>query len=168
MEDALLFWEQAFARLTPHDKFQKEYAYNFRHSYGKEGARKDYTPYSCIKIIMGTPRVPTSITGAPTSTSVHNNLSLPYKDWNLDGKETKAIVDRVKSHDYQLACQLHFDAVHPDHAKIIPGEGDAANSHPNAWFSASLAYNKAKTGKNAVANASNQEGGIKADPGPAP
>ena len=35
MEDALLFWEQAFARLTPHDKFQKEYAYNFRHSYGR-------------------------------------------------------------------------------------------------------------------------------------
>ena len=38
----------------------------------------------------------------------------------------------------------------------------------DAWFSASLAYNKAKTGKNAVASANSQDGGIKADPGASP
>jgi DNA primase large subunit len=35
------------------DAFQKSYSYSFRHMYGKEGSRKDYTPFSCMKIIMG-------------------------------------------------------------------------------------------------------------------
>lgn len=55
LEEALIFWESQFAKLVQHDQFQKQYAYSFRHMYGKEGARKNYTPYSCMKIIMGTP-----------------------------------------------------------------------------------------------------------------
>lgn len=54
MEEALHFWRQEFAPKTTPEAFGKEYAYGFRHNYGKEGARKDYTPYSCVKMITAT------------------------------------------------------------------------------------------------------------------
>ena len=53
LEDAVRFWESMFTKIMSHDDFNKKYAYNVRHMYGKEGARKNYTPYSCMKIIMG-------------------------------------------------------------------------------------------------------------------
>ena len=55
LEQAQLFWENMFTKIMTKDEFVKKYAYSLRHMYGKEGARKNYTPYSCLKIIMGSP-----------------------------------------------------------------------------------------------------------------
>nr|KAF6462845.1 DNA primase subunit 2 [Molossus molossus] len=56
LEQALQFWKQEFIRgkMDP-DKFDKGYSYNIRHSFGKEGKRTDYTPFSCLKIILNNP-----------------------------------------------------------------------------------------------------------------
>ena len=71
MESAQQFWEGHFSKLMSHDQFVKGYAYSFRHMYGKEGARKNYTPYSCMKIIMGTPPEAGAHHGCPYR--CHNN-----------------------------------------------------------------------------------------------
>jgi DNA primase large subunit len=41
LEEALVYWRRGFSQLTD-DKFQKEYKYNIRHSYGQEGKRMNY------------------------------------------------------------------------------------------------------------------------------
>ena len=41
LEEAIVFWRKSFDRITD-DKFNKEYRYNIRHSYGQEGKRANY------------------------------------------------------------------------------------------------------------------------------
>lgn len=45
IEEAIVFWRKAFGGSLTDDKFNKEYKYNIRHSYGLEGKRADYPPY---------------------------------------------------------------------------------------------------------------------------
>ncbi|KAK3742775.1 hypothetical protein QZH41_003710 [Actinostola sp. cb2023] len=52
LEESLIFWRSEFGKMMELEKFDKQYAYNIRHNYGKEGKRADYTPFSCMKIIM--------------------------------------------------------------------------------------------------------------------
>src|SRR5688500_10741686 len=53
VEAVLTYWRSKLCQVMGMDKFDKQHAYNNRHNYGKEGRRSEYTPYSCIKIIMG-------------------------------------------------------------------------------------------------------------------
>ena len=89
LEDATRFFELAFSKVTPHDKFQKDYAYSFRHMYGKEGARKNYTPYSCMKIIMGTPPEVGGFHGCPYRHMPENQLSALLGSMSIGGQDAK-------------------------------------------------------------------------------
>ena len=41
IDEAIAFWRKSFSNKTD-DKFNKEYKYNIRHSYGLEGKRANY------------------------------------------------------------------------------------------------------------------------------
>jgi hypothetical protein len=41
IDEAVIFWRRSFSSIQD-DKFNKEYKYNIRHSYGLEGKRANY------------------------------------------------------------------------------------------------------------------------------
>ena len=51
LQESMLFWKNEFLKVMTADKFDKEYSYNVRHSYGQEGRRKSYDAYNCVRII---------------------------------------------------------------------------------------------------------------------
>jgi len=56
MEESLSFWKDEFQKgSVASDRFDKQYAYSIRHTYGKEGRRKELSCYGCMKIINSTP-----------------------------------------------------------------------------------------------------------------
>ncbi|OUM59354.1 hypothetical protein PIROE2DRAFT_47176, partial [Piromyces sp. E2] len=52
LHESLLFWQKAFYPRFNTLDFQRNYAYNIRHNYGKEGSRIDYVSFDCEKIQM--------------------------------------------------------------------------------------------------------------------
>jgi len=46
--------EDHSAQKIDSDKFEKDYSYNIRHMYGKEGKGADYRPWNCNKVLNQT------------------------------------------------------------------------------------------------------------------
>ena len=158
LEDSMQFFQRAFSNMTP-EQFQKEYGYNIRHTYGKEGQKKSKSPYSCSGIINSQ---------APSNAGDHHGC--PYKNFDADRlskmlqsmqigtpAERSAIVNLQKSKHYNLACLEHFKVMHPQVESMdIPV--DNVGNHPNAWFRASMAYKeKTEDGDGGSAAAASQD-----------
>jgi len=140
LEHCLDFWRQEFTQRITLEDFQKRYAYNVRHAYGKEGKRQDYTPYSCRKIILGTPPASGDAHGCPFKHWNENHVRAKLSKMKVGSRDIKEIVNLVKSGDYQVACRRHFEATHPKADSSKVGE------HPNEWFESSEAFfNQNKT-----------------------
>ena len=134
LDEAMRFWKREFTKKMTAEDFDKGYAYNIRHNYGKEGKRANYTPYSCKKIILG-------------ETPAHGqHHGCPFKHWNeqslrarlaklkVSSVNVNEIVEKVRTGDYQVACLKHFQVTHPG-----ANTADVGN-HPNAWFEASARH----------------------------
>ncbi|XP_032877753.1 DNA primase large subunit [Amblyraja radiata] len=129
LEQALLFWKSEFikGKVEP-DKFDKSYAYNIRHNFGKEGKRTDYTPFSCMKIILSNPPGQGDYHGCPFRHSDVDLLKPKLQSYKISPAEINQILDLVKGMHYQLACQKYFELTHN-----IDEIGFSLN-HPNQYF----------------------------------
>lgn len=89
LEDSLRFWRDEFTRIMELDKFEKQYAYNVRYNYGKEGSKKNYSPFNCLKIINNNVG-PGECHGCPFRHCDVSNLKNKLKGY---GYETTGIVN---------------------------------------------------------------------------
>jgi len=128
MEESLDFFRSEFSKKMGADKFDKEYAYNVRHIYGKEGARKDYTAMSCMKIIMGPAPGQSEHHGCPFKTFGPDRLkSFVAATGVKDPTAVSAIVDKAsRQQNYQIACMMYFEGKH--------GKAPEPVNHPNGYF----------------------------------
>tara|TARA_B110000208_G_C11746122_1_gene421787 strand:- start:19 stop:1614 length:1596 start_codon:yes stop_codon:yes gene_type:complete len=134
LDDALTFWQTQFSKIMSADDFRKKYAYNVRHNYGKEGKRADYTPYSCMKIIMGAPPGAGQAHGCPFRHWNERLLRQKLTSLSVANDEATTIIDAVKRKDYQLACRKHFEVTHKG------AHSGSVGNHPNAFLEASLLH----------------------------
>jgi DNA primase large subunit len=76
LDETIMFWKQEFTKKPGMDaeKFEKNYAYNIRHMFGKEGKQADYKPWSCNKIINQTTPGAGELNGCPFKTFSEENL----------------------------------------------------------------------------------------------
>ncbi|XP_048203518.1 DNA primase large subunit [Perognathus longimembris pacificus] len=129
LEQALHFWKQEFVKgkMDP-EKFDKGYSYNIRHSFGKEGKRTDYTPFSCMKIILTNPPGPGDYHGCPFRHSDPELLKQKLQSYKISPTGISQILDLVKGSHYQVACQKYFEVIHK-----VDDCGFSLN-HPNQFF----------------------------------
>jgi DNA primase large subunit len=148
MEDSIQFFQREFTKIISGDDFNKNYLYNIRHMYGKEGKRQDYTPFSSTTIIMGPRPVANDIGshhGCPFAHSSDGALNALLGQLQIGADDRSAIMKHTKEKNFGLACQAHFNATHPEHASVKDDAGkripmDNVGNHPNAWFMASTKY----------------------------
>ncbi|XP_071481246.1 DNA primase large subunit-like [Diadema antillarum] len=132
LEQAMTFWRSEFTRIMDMDKFEKQYSYNIRHNYGKEGKRANYTPYSCMKVIMSNAPGQGDYHGCPFRHTDAPLLKQRLSSYGLTQNGVDQVMDLVKGNHYQLACTRYFELSHN-----VP-EAEFLLNHPNQYFEESV------------------------------
>lgn len=51
LSDAMILWKNEFTKIMDEAIFNKEHSYQVRFVFGQEGSRRDYQPFTCLKIM---------------------------------------------------------------------------------------------------------------------
>ncbi|GMK58974.1 hypothetical protein CspeluHIS016_0604160 [Cutaneotrichosporon spelunceum] len=139
LDEALIFWRRMFAT-TSDDKFNKEYRYNIRHSYGQEGRRANYPPRSCQQILTTHQPGTGDSHGCPfRHFSVDNLTTFLVSNYRIErsSPEMKDILDSVKGSAYHVACTRLFEATRGVKKGEGLGGGESV-THPNKFTARSI------------------------------
>ncbi|XP_059615795.1 DNA primase large subunit [Phlebotomus argentipes] len=126
LEDALRFWEDEFTRVITAEAFQKNYRYNIRYNYGKEGSRRNFTAYGCSKIMNTLPIAP-QVHGCPFRNLKESRLREKLLSYGVSRSHTEEITGIARSGNFQEACKRYFEISHDVQLAM-------SFSHPNKYF----------------------------------
>ena len=161
LEECLVFWRRSF-KLIDDDKFQKEYKYNIRHSYGDVGGDanrrgRGYTPYSCQKLL--TESVDSTQHGCPYRTYKVENLIPLLQHVGVNDREIlKTVKEDVGKKRYHVACNRVFEWSHKSEIKKVKDDGSWSATdldtivHPNTYFKRSWLLKHLGEGNAGVVN----------------
>lgn len=135
------------------DRFEKMYAYNIRHNYGKEGSMVNYTPYSCIKIIS-TSVGPDDSHGCPFRELTSLGLKTKLNSYGFSAAHVNEITGYAQKGHYQLACTKYFEIT-------MDTKLEEGINHPNQYFELSQKIMTERTGANSANKTTIQRGAVR-------
>ncbi len=142
LEEALVFWKREFViGGISGEKFEREYAYNFKHQYGEAGSRIKYKPFCCQQLIHSSPDT-SGTAGCAYKHYRPADLQTALNGMRLKTEVVTAVMNKAKEGQYQLACTMVYEARHAAEAKKDCVE------HPNLYFKDSREYYEAKDKEN--------------------
>lgn len=135
IEEAMVFWRKGFSGITD-DKFNKEYKYNIRHSYGLEGKRTNYSAFSCQYIFTNHQPGVDDTHGCPyrhfSAENLQSALVTHFGNQGITPSVLPEIMQQVRSGHYHVACTRVFEITHG--LKSGEGVGDGVSvTHPNEY-----------------------------------
>lgn len=155
IDEAVLFWRKSFNNITD-DKFNKEYKYNIRHSYGLEGKRANYPAKSCQQILTTDKPGVGDCHGCPyrhfSPENLQSSLLTHYSLQGLGTTDLHEIMRTVKDGHYHVACTRVFEITHASKGvKKGDGIGDGESvTHPNQYAARSIELEKEQSQEGTV------------------
>lgn len=148
VHDCIQFFRSEFIKSIPATKFDKEYTYHIRHSYGLEGSRIDYAPLDCERIISQSPPRHGQYHGCPFRHWDRSVLQDELRRRGLSLESAMEVTQQASAGNCQHACSIFFEKTHSSTIKNVhAGTQDAfaglkrtpSLMHPNTYLNASLA-----------------------------
>lgn len=148
--EALKFWQFQFTTGVGSmsiETFNKDYKYNFRHSYGLEGGRINYKPFSCSQIMSKPKPSKNEYHGCPYRDLGNDNLSQLLRKMGLkDDSNLQRVLELSEKGEFNGACTKVFEVLNDDIIKENMKRGhpitENAIMHPNEYFNRAIVYDK--------------------------
>lgn len=109
LDTAIEFWRKEFTKKIPNEKFERDYKYNIRHLYGKEGSNKNgLSCFSCDKIIGSVPGTAEKH-GCPFKHFDETHLKTMLTKHGLKEVDIESIIMKKNQVDAKAACTAYFE-----------------------------------------------------------